>query len=82
MQVGVPVAPISTAYSLVSQDFAKLRTIHGLLAPGLVYASDGARYARAFEARVGSMPKDSRYRSHWPCPKDFLAICRACPKRQ
>lgn len=50
MQVGVPVAPISTAYSLVSQDFAKLRTIHGLVAPGLVYASDGARYARAFEA--------------------------------
>lgn len=50
MQAGVPAAPISTAYSLVSKDFAKLRAIHAALEPGLVFAADGARYARAFEA--------------------------------
>jgi feruloyl-CoA synthase len=50
MQAGVPAAPVSTAYSLVSKDFAKLRAIHAALAPGLVYATDAARYGRAIEA--------------------------------
>jgi feruloyl-CoA synthase len=48
LHVGVPYAPISTAYSLVSKDFAKLRHILGQLRPGLVFAADGAAYARAF----------------------------------
>ena len=43
---GVPFAPVSSAYSLVSQDFGKLRHILGVLTPGLVFASD-ARYAQA-----------------------------------
>ena len=43
---GIPFAPVSSAYSLVSQDFGKLRHILGLLTPGLVFASD-ARYAEA-----------------------------------
>jgi len=47
MSVGVPYAPISVAYSLISQDLGKLRTITKLLDPGLVYAADGARFARA-----------------------------------
>jgi feruloyl-CoA synthase len=50
MQAGVPAAAISTAYSLVSKDFSKLRAIHAVLQPGLVFAADEARYARAFEA--------------------------------
>jgi feruloyl-CoA synthase len=50
MQVGVPAAPISTAYSLVSKDFAKLRAIHRALEPGLVFAADAARYGRAFDS--------------------------------
>jgi feruloyl-CoA synthase len=33
MYAGVPYAPISTAYSLVSTDFTKLRHIFGLLTP-------------------------------------------------
>jgi len=36
MQVGVPVAPISPAYSLMSKDFAKLKAIFELLRPELV----------------------------------------------
>ena len=50
--VGVPYAPISPAYSLVSSDFGKLRHIVNLLTPGLVFATDGAPFARAIEAAV------------------------------
>src|SRR5262245_18927414 len=48
--VGIPYAPISPAYSLISADFGKLRHIIDLLTPGLIFASDGAPYARAIEA--------------------------------
>ncbi|MDE2565526.1 MAG: feruloyl-CoA synthase [Burkholderiales bacterium] len=51
MWAGVPTVPISPAYSLVSQDFAKLRHVLGSVTPGLVYASDAA-YARAIAATV------------------------------
>ena len=47
MYVGVPSVPVSPAYSLMSQDFAKLRHIHELIAPGLVFADDGAKFASA-----------------------------------
>jgi feruloyl-CoA synthase len=50
MYVGIPYAPISPAYSLVSSDFGKLRFIFDLLTPGLVYASDEAQYKRATDA--------------------------------
>ena len=52
MHAGIPVAPISTAYSLVSRDHEKLRAILRLLRPGLVFASDGDAFARAFDAAV------------------------------
>jgi feruloyl-CoA synthase len=52
MYAGIPYSPISTAYSLVSSDFGKLRHIFGLLTPGLVYASDARAYCRAIEAVV------------------------------
>jgi feruloyl-CoA synthase len=50
--VGVPFAPVSVAYSLVSTDFARLRDIVGLLRPKLVFADDGTRYAAALRACV------------------------------
>jgi len=46
MIAGIPFSPISTAYSLVSQDFGKLKHVLALLNPGLVYAAD-ERYAKA-----------------------------------
>jgi feruloyl-CoA synthase len=52
MYVGVPYAPISPAYALISQDFGKLRSIFELLTPGLVFAADGVAYSRAIEAVV------------------------------
>jgi feruloyl-CoA synthase len=52
MYVGIPYAPISPAYSLMSSDFGKLRTIIGLLTPGMIFASDGNAYGRAIAACV------------------------------
>ena len=53
MWVGVPYAPISPAYSTVSQDHAKLKHILATLTPGLVFAAHGAPFARAIQACVG-----------------------------
>ncbi|MFJ2676695.1 feruloyl-CoA synthase [Pseudomonas sivasensis] len=50
MYAGIPYCPVSPAYSLLSQDFAKLRHVCGLLQPGLVFVSDAAVYQRAIEA--------------------------------
>src|SRR5690242_14564908 len=50
MTIGVPFAPVSPAYSLMSSDFGKLRAILNLVTPGLVFASDGAAFGRAIEA--------------------------------
>jgi len=50
--VGIPYAPISPAYSLISTDFGRLRSIIDLITPGLVFAADGDGYARAIEAAV------------------------------
>jgi feruloyl-CoA synthase len=47
---GVPAAPVSPAYSLLSRDHAKLRAMHALLRPGWIYADDGAAYATALAA--------------------------------
>ena len=50
--VGVPYAPVSPAYSLVSQDFDKLRHVMDTLTPGLVFASDGERFIKAVRGTV------------------------------
>ena len=39
MHVGIPYAPISVPYSLLSQDFGKLKAIIDILTPGLVFAA-------------------------------------------
>ena len=44
---GIPVAPISVAYSLQSSDLAKIKYIAELLNPGLVYAADTGPFAKA-----------------------------------
>jgi feruloyl-CoA synthase len=47
---GIPVAPVSPAYSLLSSDFAKLKKIVGTLQPGLIYAGDARRFRSALTA--------------------------------
>jgi feruloyl-CoA synthase len=50
MHVGIPVVPISAAYSLMSRDFNKLRKVFSLLKPGLVFVEDGRRFAASLAA--------------------------------
>ena len=47
IQIGVPVAPISPAYSLLSSDHAKLRQCLAIVDPGLIYADDGEMFGPA-----------------------------------
>ncbi|MGH8741563.1 MAG: feruloyl-CoA synthase [Burkholderiales bacterium] len=50
MHVGVPVAPVSPAYSLMSRDFGKLKHIFELVRPGLVYAADPEKFSAALDS--------------------------------
>ncbi|MFL6693582.1 MAG: AMP-binding protein, partial [Ramlibacter sp.] len=52
LYAGVPFCPVSPAYSTISQDYDKLRHVLATLTPGLVFATDGDRYARAIAAAV------------------------------
>ena len=47
---GVPVVPVSVAYSLLSQDFAKLRSIFREVRPALVFAENAEMFSRALQA--------------------------------
>ena len=58
MYVGIPYAPISPAYSLVSSDYGKLRHILEVLTPGMIFADDG----NAFAAAIGVTAPSHR----WP----------------
>ena len=49
---GILYAPVSPAYSLLSTDFGTLRHVMRTLTPGLVFADDGPRFARAIAATV------------------------------
>ena len=48
--VGIPYAPVSPAYSLVSTDHSKLRNIAAVLTPGLVFVADGNPFTQAIAA--------------------------------
>lgn len=50
MHVGIAAAPISPAYSLMSQDHGKLKSIFELLKPGLVFAAEPQKFAAALGA--------------------------------
>nr|WP_249121906.1 feruloyl-CoA synthase [Pseudomonas juntendi] len=50
MYAGIPYCPVSPAYALLSQDFAKLRHVCEVLTPGLVFATDSQPFQRAFDA--------------------------------
>ncbi|HEX6958969.1 MAG TPA: feruloyl-CoA synthase [Ferrovibrio sp.] len=51
---GVPVAPVSTAYSLMSGDLAKVHHIFNLVRPKLVFAA-GAPFAKALASLPGNV---------------------------
>jgi feruloyl-CoA synthase len=55
MTAGVPVAPVSVAYSLQSRDHARIRAVVSLTRPGAVFADDAGRFADALDA-AGDVP--------------------------
>lgn len=55
--VGIPYAPVSPAYSLVSKDHGKLKDIAATLNPGAIFADRAAAFAPALEA----IAADGRY---------------------
>lgn len=48
--VGVPTAPVSPAYSLLSRDFARLRSVAELVPPAAVFVQSAAPFERAIQA--------------------------------
>ena len=50
MLAGVPVAPVSVAYSLMSGDHSKLKHVFSVAAPKMIFAEQGPMYARALAA--------------------------------
>ena len=47
LYAGIPYAPVSPAYSLLSTDFVKLKSIFELLTPGLIFVSARQPFAKA-----------------------------------
>ncbi len=55
MTAGIPVAPVSVAYSLQSRDHARIRAVAELIGPGAVFADEAGRFGAALDA-VGKVP--------------------------
>ena len=53
MTAGIPVAPVSVAYSLQSRDHARIKEIAELIRPGAVFAADAAAFAAALDVLHG-----------------------------
>lgn len=47
MQIGIPIMPLSAAYSLMSETCAKIADLTQRFKPGLIYAADAERYSKA-----------------------------------
>ena len=59
MTAGIPVAPVSVAYSLQSRDHARIRAIADLMRPGAVFADDADRFGAVLDA-IGHVPAVTR----------------------
>jgi feruloyl-CoA synthase len=56
LTAGIPVAPVSVAYSLQSRDHGRIRAITELITPGAVYADDAAAFGPALDAAAAAAP--------------------------
>jgi feruloyl-CoA synthase len=56
MTAGIPVAPVSTAYSLQSRDHDRIRRVAAMIRPGAVYAEDAGQFAAALAALDAPWP--------------------------
>jgi len=50
MLAGVPIAPVSVAYSLMSGDHSKLKHVFAITTPKMIFADNGPMFARALNA--------------------------------
>ena len=66
LYIGVPYAPVSPAYSLVSKDFSQLRHIARLVTPGAVYAAEEKLFGPALSVLDPDIPVFFR--------KDFASL--------
>jgi feruloyl-CoA synthase len=69
MQARLPAAPVSPAYSLVSQDHLKLKYLFDLIRPAAVMVQDGPIFAKALQA----LPLDGVTVIHVARPCDGIA---------
>lgn len=76
---GVPFAPVSPAYSLVSEDHGKLRGIAATLRPGAVFADDGAAFAAALAAIAAPGRHVINHRNRLPGALAFDDLAAADP---
>lgn len=65
MWVGAPVVPVTPAYALLSQDFARLKYIDKLTRPALLYVDDGTDYQRGLDG-LGVAGRPVIYARHRP----------------
>jgi len=49
MLAGLPVVPVTPAYALLSQDFARLNYVDKLVEPAVIYVEDGVEYQRGLD---------------------------------
>ncbi len=57
LHVGIPYAPLSPPYSLISGDFGKLRHTLNLMTPGLIFAQKAVTYERALHMIATEFPE-------------------------
>ncbi|RVU26419.1 feruloyl-CoA synthase [Sandaracinomonas limnophila] len=56
LHIGIPYSPISPPYSLVSNDFGKLRHCLSVMKPKVIFAQNGKTYSRAIQVAKEMFP--------------------------
>ena len=54
MRAGIPYAPITPAYALLSTDYAKLTYVLNLMSPAMIYVDDTEPFQKALEASAAA----------------------------
>lgn len=74
MWAGSPVVPVTPAYALLSEDFARLTYIDRLVEPKIIYVEDGVEYQRGLDG-MGTKDRPVLYSRNAPggCESHALA---------
>ncbi|WP_229251079.1 feruloyl-CoA synthase [Emticicia sp. BO119] len=56
LHIGIPYSPVSPPYSLISQDFGKLKHCLELMTPKVIFAQNGSQYQKALELAKNLFP--------------------------